>query len=138
MPVIGVSGFENCTYHHADLLNLYACDLGEGTKLGSFIEIGRGVKIGKNCKIQSFAFIPEGVTIGDNVFVGPGAIFCNTRYPMTGEAYKKTIVEDNAVIGAGSVILPGITIGKGSIVGAGAVVTKDVKPGITVKGNPAE
>jgi len=138
MPVIGVSGFENCECHHADLLNLYACDIGEGTKLGSFIEIGRGVKIGKNCKIQSFSFIPEGVTIGDNVFIGPGAIFCNTKYPMTGEKYQKTIVGDGAVIGAGAVILPGITIGERAFIGAGAVVTRNVEPRKTVKGNPAE
>jgi UDP-3-O-[3-hydroxymyristoyl] glucosamine N-acyltransferase len=69
MPVIDVSGFENCIYHHINLLNLYECEIGEGTKLGSFIEIGRNVKIGKRCKIQSFVFIPEGVTIGDDVFV---------------------------------------------------------------------
>ena len=138
MPVVNVTGFENCEYHHIDLLNLYECEIGVETKIGSFVEIGRNVKIGKRCKIQSFVFIPEGVTIGDDVFIGPHACFCNVKHPMTGEKYQRTIVHDEAVIGAGAVILPGITIGWRAIVGAGSVVTRDVEEKTTVKGNPAK
>jgi acetyltransferase-like isoleucine patch superfamily enzyme len=138
MPVIDVSGFENCQYHHINLLNLYECEIGDDTKIGTFVEIGRNVKIGKRCKIQSFVFIPEGVTIGDDVFIGPGAVFCNVKHPMTGEKYQKTVVKDKTVIGARAVILPGITIGEGAMVGAGAVVTKNVEDGKTVFGNPAK
>ena len=138
MPVINVKGFENCTYHHMDLLNLYECEIGEGTKLGSFVEIGRNVKIGKRCKIQSFSFLPEGTVIGDDVFIGPHVCFCNAKRPMTGEKYGRTVVGDGAVIGAGAIILPGITIGKKAFVGAGAVVTKDVEAETMVYGNPAK
>lgn len=137
MPVENVKGFEDCICHHINLVNLYDCEIGYGTKIGAFVEIGRGVKIGSGCKIQSCVFIPEGVTIGDNVFIGPNVTFCNVKYPMTNEKYQSTIVEDCAVIGAGSVILPGIKIGSFAIIGAGSVVTKDVQPNTIVKGNPA-
>ncbi len=138
MPVINVKGFENCICHHQDLVNLYDCEIGEGTKIGAFVEIGKGVVIGKNCKIQTGAFIPEGVTIGDNVFIGPNVTFCNTKYPMTGEGYLPTMVMYGAVIGANATILPGLVIAIDSIVGAGSVVTKHVKIGTTVMGNPAK
>ncbi len=138
MPVINVKGFENCICHHQDLVNLYECEIGGGTKIGAFVEIGKGVVIGKNCKIQTGAFIPEGVTIGNNVFIGPHAVFCNTKHPMTGKKYINTIVLDGAMIGANATILPGLVIAIDSIVGAGSVVTKHVETGTTVMGNPAK
>jgi len=137
MPIVNVKGFEDCICHHPGLINLYECEIGEQTKIGAFVEIGTGVTIGRRCKIQSHAFIPPGIIIGNDVFVGPGAIFCNMTHPMTGENYKATFVMDGAVIGAGAIILPGIIIGLKAIVGAGAVVTKNVESGITVVGNPA-
>jgi acetyltransferase-like isoleucine patch superfamily enzyme len=137
MPVNNVEGFEGCICHHSELVNLYECEIGEGAKIGAFVEIGRGVKIGKDCKIQSFAFIPEGVVIGDNVFIGPHVVFCNVKFPMAGDKYQATVVMNGAIIGAGAVILPGITIGERAFVGAGAVVTKNVRAGETVMGNPA-
>jgi acetyltransferase-like isoleucine patch superfamily enzyme len=138
MPVRDVEGFEHCICHDQSLVNLYECEIGEGTKIGAFVEIGRGVRIGDRCKIQSHVYIPEGVQIGDSVFIGPGAVFTNSKYPMRGKPYDATIVEDDAVIGANATILPGVTIGAGAIVGAGAVVTRDVKPLQTVMGNPAK
>lgn len=137
MPIVNVKGIENCIIHHPELVNLYECEIGEGSKIGAFVEIGAGVTIGKRCKIQSHAFIPPGIVIGDDVFVGPHVCFCNTKHPMKGEKYKETFVLNRAVIGAGAVILPGIIIGIGAIVGAGAVVTKSINCGITVVGNPA-
>ena len=127
----------NVVIHHPELVNLYGCTIGAGTKIGAFVEIGQGVEIGCYCKIQTGAFIPPGIKIGDRVFIGPNATFCNVLRPMTGEKYKQTIVEDDAVIGANATILPGVTIHEWAFVGAGAVVTKDVAYGITVYGNPA-
>jgi UDP-2-acetamido-3-amino-2,3-dideoxy-glucuronate N-acetyltransferase len=138
MPIENVQGFENIICHHPELVNLYGCSLGEGTKIGAFVEIGEGVKIGKRCKIQTGAFIPSGVTIWDDVFVGPGATFCNSKYPMSGEPFEHIVVHGGAVIGANATILPGVRIGEGSVVAAGAVVTKDVPPFTTVMGVPAK
>lgn len=125
--------------HHTELVNLYDCVIGEGTKIGTFVEIGNGVSVGKRCKIQSFAFIPPGVTIGDNVFIGPHVCFTNVKRPRLPDPphFEPTIVKDDVVIGANSTIVCGITIGKGAFIGAGSVVTKDVPDGAIVYGNPA-
>ena len=132
-----------------NFVNLYGCEIGDNTKVASFVEIEEGVKIGKNCKIQAFVFIPSGVTIEDNVFVGPHVCFINDKVPRAtlqgrlkeaGKDWKaeKTLVKNGSSIGAGSVILSGLTIGENSIVGAGSVVTRDVLPNIVVAGNPAK
>ncbi len=129
-------------------VNLYGCEIGDETTVGTFVEIQKGVTIGARCKIQSHTFICEGVTIEDEVFVGHNVNFLNDRYPAASNAdgskkteadwtLEKTVVRKRAAIGTGVVILPGVTIGEGAIVGAGAVVTKDVAPGVTVVGNPA-
>ena len=138
MPIENVMGFEGCVCIHPELVNLYGCEIGLYTNIGAFVEIGEGVYIGKECKIQSGAFIPPGVTIGDRVFIGPNVTFCNVKHPMEDEPYQCTIVKDDAVIGAGSVILPGLIIGECATIGAGSVVTKDVEAGKTVMGNPAK
>ena len=140
---------ENVTVYHPDLVNLYGCEIGAGTKVGTFVEIRRDVKIGCNVKIQAFAFIPEGVTIGDGVFIGPHACFTNDKYPAAVDASGQllgnddwqritTMVEDGANIGANATIVCGVTIGKYALVGAGAVVTKDVPPYAIVAGVPAK
>lgn len=103
--------------------------------------IGELVKIGEGCKIQAFAYIPDNVEIGNGVFIGPHACFTNDKYPPSNGEWKngeKTIVKDLASIGAGAVILPGVTIGAGSMVGAGSVVTKDIPDGEVWCGNPAK
>ena len=108
-------------------------------KYKDLIFIGPKVQIGEGCKIQPFAFIPDNVKIGNNVFVGPHACFLNDKYPPSGGAWKSgplTIVEDNAVIGGGAIILPGVKIGRGAVIGAGAVVTKDIAPLAVIVGNP--
>src|SRR6266550_4279131 len=61
--------------------NLYGCSIGDGTRIGTFVEIQRGARIGARCKIQSHAFICDGVTIGDGVFVGHGVMFVNDKRP---------------------------------------------------------
>lgn len=131
-----------------NFVNLYGCEIDDGTKLGTFVEVQKGAKIGKNCKISSHTFICEGVTIEDEVFVGHSVVFINDPEPqacnddggMQTDADWKCIptrVCRRASIGSNATILCGVTIGEGAMVGAGAVVTKDVAPHTIVAGVPA-
>jgi UDP-2-acetamido-3-amino-2,3-dideoxy-glucuronate N-acetyltransferase len=128
--------------------NLYGCRIGDGTRIGPFVEIQRGAVIGARCKVQSHSFVCEGVTIGDEVFVGHGVLFINDKRPRAttdwGELQgpndwnlQTTTVGRGAALGSGAVILGGVTIGERALVGAGAVVTRDVAAGATVAGVPA-
>ena len=130
-------------------VNLYGCEIGDETRIGTFVEIQKGAKIGDNCKISSHTFICEGVTIESGVFVGHGVTFINDRYPRATNASgelqteadwhcQKTVVKRGASIGSGATLLGGITIGENAIIGAGSVVTKDVPPDTIVAGNPAK
>ena len=133
--------------HHPDLVNLYGCSIGDGTKIGTFVEIQRNASVGRMCKISSHTFVCEGVTIEDEVFIGHGVMFVNDRFPratsegrlQTGADWQvvPTRVCRGASIGSGAVLLCGITIGETAMVGAGAVVTHDVPPGAVVAGVPA-
>jgi UDP-2-acetamido-3-amino-2,3-dideoxy-glucuronate N-acetyltransferase len=129
-------------------VNLYGCEIGDNTKIGTFVEIQKGVKIGANCKISSHTFVCEGVTMEDGVFIGHGVTFINDLYPRAtagGGGLQTeadwtcipTIVRKGASIGSGSTILAGITIGDNAMVGAGSVVTHDVPAETVVAGNPA-
>ena len=122
-----------------DQVNLDKCQIGRNCKIDAFVYIEEDVKIGDNCKIRPFVFIPNGVTIGDNVFIAPCVAFANDKYPRVSGQWKlmPIRVKNGASIGAGAIILPGVTIGEKSIVGAGAVVTKDVPDNAIVAGNPA-
>ena len=132
--------------------------IGTGTRIWQFAIVLKGARIGRRCNICAHTFIENDVVIGDNVtvkcgvqlwnglrignnvFVGPNVTFCNDKYPKSGNTgfeCLRTIVEDDVSIGANATILPGVSLGRGCIVGAGAVVTKDVRPMITVVGNPA-
>ena len=129
-------------------VNLYGCEIGDDVKIGTFVEIQKGVKIGNRCKISSHTFICEGVTLEDEVFVGHNVTFTNDRYPRAsnenGElqteadwACIRTLVKRGASIGSGATLLCGITIGENAMIGAGSVVTRDVPPDTVVTGNPA-
>jgi acetyltransferase-like isoleucine patch superfamily enzyme len=129
-------------------VNLYGCEIGDESKVGTFVEIQRNATIGKRCKISSHTFICEGVKIEDNVFIGHGVTFINDLYPratnqgeklQTEEDWKviPTHVRKNASIGSGSTILGGVEIGENAIVGAGSIVTKNVAANAIVAGNPA-
>jgi acetyltransferase-like isoleucine patch superfamily enzyme len=129
-------------------VNLYGCEIGDLSRIGTFVEVQRGARIGARCKIQSHTFICDGVEIGDEVFVGHGVMFINDKRPratnddgglQTGDDWElqRTVVERGASLGSGSVILGGVRIGEGALVGAGAVVTHDVAPGAVVVGSPA-
>jgi acetyltransferase-like isoleucine patch superfamily enzyme len=129
-------------------VNLYGCEIGDDSRIGTFVEIQKGVQIGKRVKVSSHTFICEGVTIEDNVFIGHGVMFTNDKFPRAtteeGEAQNEsdwkvipTLVKKGASIGSNATILCGVTIGEGAIVGAGSVVTKDVPAWTVVAGVPA-
>jgi UDP-2-acetamido-3-amino-2,3-dideoxy-glucuronate N-acetyltransferase len=128
--------------------NLYGCAVGDGTRIGPFVEIQRGARIGARCKVQSHSFVCEGVTVEDEVFIGHGVLFVNDKYPratteagalQTADDWEllETVVERGASLGSGAIVLGGVRVGAGAIVGAGAVVTRDVDPGAVVAGSPA-
>ena len=135
---------KDCNIHttvkilYPDLVNLYGCEIDEGTRIGLFVEIQKDVKIGKNCKIQSHSFICSGVTIEDNVFIGHGVNFINDTWPRSrsGWIMKYTTVKYGSSIGTNATILP-VVIGRESMVGADSVVTRDVRDFTLVLGNPA-
>ena len=131
-----------------EFVNLYGCEIGDETRIGTFVEIQRGAKVGRRVKVSSHTFICEGVEIEDQVFIGHGVTFINDRYPRAVTAtgalqgaddwtVVPTRVRRGASIGSGSTILCGVEIGEDAIVGAGSVVTKDVPPRTIVAGNPA-
>ena len=141
--------------------------IGRGTRIWAYTHVMRDVTVGVRCNIGEHCFIESGATVGnqvtikngtmlwegihleDGVFVGPQVIFTNDRYPRSPRLpqarsryadrswLQRTVVRRGASIGAGAVILPGITIGEFSMVGAGSMVTKDVRPHALVVGVPA-
>ncbi len=129
-------------------VNLYGCEIGDDTRIGTFVEIQKDACIGRRCKISSHTFICSGVQIEDEVFVGHGVMFINDLVPRATTADGRsqseadwrcvsTRVKRRASIGSNATILCGITIGEGALVGAGAVVTRDVPDRAVVAGNPA-
>jgi acetyltransferase-like isoleucine patch superfamily enzyme len=132
----------------AQFVNLYGCEIGDDTKIGTFVEIQKNARVGAKCKISSHTFVCEGVTIEDNVFVGHNVAFINDSYPRAttpeGELQSEkdwrvetTLVKRGASIGSGATILARVTIGENALVGAGSVVTKSVPANAIVAGNPA-
>jgi acetyltransferase-like isoleucine patch superfamily enzyme len=132
-----------------ELVNLYGCSIGDGTRVGAFVEIQREAAIGRNCKISSHSFICSGVRVEDGVFIGHGVMFVNDRYPAAVNADGSlqgaadwecvpTLVRARASLGSNATILCGVTIGEQALVGAGAVVTRDVPDFAIVAGVPAK
>jgi len=137
------------TIFHPGLVNLYGCEVGDGSRIGAFVEIQKGAIIGERCKISSHTFICEGVTIEDECFIGHGVMFTNDRFPRAtnpdGSAQTEadwtlepTTVKRQVSIGSGATIICGITIGQGALIAAGAVVTRDVPEFAVVAGCPAK
>ena len=132
-----------------NFVNAYGCSIDSNTKVGSFVEIQKDVKIGKNCKISSHSFVCSGVTIEDNVFIGHGVMFTNDLFPRStnidgslqdeSDWYLiKTLIKKGASIGSNVTLICGITVGENSLIGAGSVVTKDIPDNVIVVGNPAK
>jgi UDP-2-acetamido-3-amino-2,3-dideoxy-glucuronate N-acetyltransferase len=123
-----------------DQVNLYGCKIGKNTKIDAFVYIEEGVTIGDNCKIRPFVFIPTGVVIEDNVFIAPNVTFTNDKHPRAQGDWTllNTRVKRYASIGAGSVINPGVQIGRNAIIGTGSVVTKDIPDNAIAVGIPAK
>ncbi len=133
-------------------------EIGNGTVVWQFCVILAGARIGENCNVNCHCFIENDVIIGDNVtiksgvylwdgirigngvFIGPNVTFVNDKYPRSKQypdSFLKVTIEEGASIGAGSVIMGGVVIGRDSLIGAGSVVTKDVAPRTVVMGVPA-
>jgi acetyltransferase-like isoleucine patch superfamily enzyme len=125
-----------------------------GARIGADCVIGRdafideGVVLGDRVKVQNLALVYHGVTVGTGVFIGPNAILTNDRYPRaitsTGDLARAgdwevspIVLEDGCSIGAGAVVVAGVTVGGYATVGAGAVVTRDVPRHALVVGSPA-
>ncbi|MBI2567547.1 MAG: N-acetyltransferase [Candidatus Schekmanbacteria bacterium] len=148
------SRFPDVHFYNPDLTEVQQdVELGSGSRVGSFSLIHAGARIGERCtigshcnictcqigdrvSIQTGCHITRGVVIEHDVFVGPGVITLNDK-TMTGKELRGPIVRAGARIGGGSVLLPGVEIGRAAIVGAGSVVTKSVAASATVAGNPA-
>lgn len=122
--------------------------VGRNCNIGRNAYIDCGVQVGNNVKIQNNASLYEGLSVEDGAFVGPHVIFTNDRIPRAirpdGELkdfddweISRTVLRFGAAIGAGSVVIAGVTIGRWALVGAGSVVTRDVPDHALVLGNPA-
>jgi UDP-2-acetamido-3-amino-2,3-dideoxy-glucuronate N-acetyltransferase len=149
---------EHESFIHA-LSDVRSTKLGKRSRFWQFVVVLPDAVIGDDCNICAHCFIENDVVIGDrvtvksgvqlwdgtvvedDVFIGPNVTFTNDRYPRSRNreaALEKTIIERGASVGGGSVLLPGIRVGKNAMIGAGSVVTKDVPEGAVMVGNPAK
>jgi UDP-2-acetamido-3-amino-2,3-dideoxy-glucuronate N-acetyltransferase len=140
------------------LADCQTSEIGKDTKVWQFTVVLPGAKIGANCNINSHCFIENDVVVGDNVtvkcgvylwdglrvedhvFIGPNVTFTNDKRPRSKrypDQFLETCLKQGCSIGAGAVILPGLTIGAHAMIGAGAVVTKDVPDFAVVYGDAA-
>lgn len=131
--------------------------VGPGTRVWAFAHVMPGAVIGSGCNIcdhtcidpdvvigdrvtvKSFVYLVDGMRVEDDVFIGPQVAFTNDRWPRSRQPYEleTTVIGRGASLGAGAILLPGVSVGEGAMVGAGAVVTRDVPPFTVVIGNPA-
>jgi len=141
VDVSATIGEDTVIWHYARVLALVK--IGKCCSIGGGTEIGRGSVIGDYSRIGANCFLPSNSQIGQYVFIGPGVVCTDDRYPRVpapgDPAYdaRPPLIENGASVGAGAVILPGIKIGAGARVAAGSVVTHDVPAGAVVKGSPA-
>jgi UDP-2-acetamido-3-amino-2,3-dideoxy-glucuronate N-acetyltransferase len=133
-------------WHHAQVRE--RADVGPGCIIGKGVYIGADVTVGANCKVQNYSCVYEGNTLEDGVFIGPEVVLTNDRYPraINPDGTLKAAADwelsgsricYGAAIGARSVVLPGLVIGRWALVAAGSVVTRSVPDFALVAGNPA-
>lgn len=148
MPISSSAISDDVTISYPDLVNIYGCRIGSGSRIGPFVEIQKNSSIGERCKISSHSFICEGVTIEDEVMVAHGVMFTNGLFPRATNPdgslqcdgdweCTPTLVKCGASLGSNSTIVCGVTIGANALIGAGAVVTRDVPDFAIVVGVPA-
>jgi UDP-2-acetamido-3-amino-2,3-dideoxy-glucuronate N-acetyltransferase len=117
------------------------CEIGKDCSLGQNVFVAQGVKLGCNCKVQNNVSLYSGVTCGNNVFIGPSAVFTNVLNPRSAvnrkSEYLPTRLDNGVTIGANAVIVCGTHLAHHAFVGAGSVVTKNVPAYALVVGNPA-
>ncbi|MEM7046707.1 MAG: acyltransferase [Pseudomonadota bacterium] len=116
--------------------------IGKNVSLGQNVFVGNKVIIGDNCKIQNNVSVYDNITLEEGVFCGPSMVFTNVYNPRAlierKDQYRDTLVKKGATLGAGCIIICGVTIGEYAFIGAGAVVNKDVKPYALMVGVPAK
>jgi acetyltransferase-like isoleucine patch superfamily enzyme len=110
--------------------------IGSGARIGSGSQLDGAVTVGEETNIQSMAYLPHLTRVGRRVFIGPNVCVTNDRYPLSSRLLG-VMIEDEAVVGAGAILLAGVTVGAGAVIAAGSVVVRDVKPGEMVLGCPA-
>ena len=140
------------------LADVQSSNIPESTRIWQFVVVLPGAVIGENCNICSQCFIEndvkignyvtlkcgvylwDGIVIEDNVLIGPNVTFTNDKYPRSNQPFEllKTVIKKGASVGAGAVVIGGITIGENAMIGAGSVVSKDVPPNELWVGNPAK
>jgi UDP-2-acetamido-3-amino-2,3-dideoxy-glucuronate N-acetyltransferase len=122
--------------------------LGESCTVGRGAYVGTGVRMGDRCKLQNYALVYEPAVLEDGVFVGPAVVFTNDQYPRSvapdgslkhadGWEAVGVTVREGASIGARSVCVAPVTIGRWAMIAAGSVVTRDVPDFALVAGVPA-
>lgn len=157
MPNVGARAGTETAYFVHGLADVQTSTIGAASRIWQFVIILPGARIGSDCNICSHCFIEnhvligdrvtiksgvqlwDGIVVEDDVFIGPNASFCNDRFPRSRQPRDSVApirIGEGASIGAGAVILPGISIGRGAMIGAGAVVTRSVPDNAIVTGNP--
>jgi UDP-2-acetamido-3-amino-2,3-dideoxy-glucuronate N-acetyltransferase len=113
--------------------------VGNDIVIGAMCHIGRSVEIGNGTRIQGSTYISDCTKIESNVFIGPNSTILNDKYPPSGnkDKWSSVTIREKAIIGGGTTILPGVTIGVNAVLGAGSVLTKSIPDGEVWKGNPA-
>jgi acetyltransferase-like isoleucine patch superfamily enzyme len=138
--IVEVSFGENVTV--VEPVNLYGCSIGRDSFIGPFVEVQKDVVIGARCRVQSHSFLCELVELGDDCFIGHGAMFINDLFatgapaPRDPSHYLRTCIGNNVSIGSNATILP-VQIADGIVIGAGSVVTEDLLIRGIYAGNPA-
>lgn len=145
-PIVRSSGIVDVTFGDdvmvIEPVNIYGCRIGDGTFIGPFVEIQRGVEIGDRCRVQSHSFVCELVTIGDDCVVAHGVMFINDTFASGGPArgnkaaWRSTRVGNRVSIGSNATILP-VSICDDVVIGAGSVVTRNITTSGIYAGNPA-